>query len=115
MTYIDEKNMKTYNRNFRNTRDFKSNDRRNRFDSPKKTYSTPHYERPKETGREVLVENDNIEKAIRRLKKKVDREGLIREIRDRATYSKPSEKRKIAAQNARDRWLKYKRDRDRLI
>lgn len=104
--------MKTYNRNFRNKQDFKSN---KRFDSPKKNYSTPHYERPKESGREVLVENDNIEKAIRRLKKKVDREGLIREIRDRASYSKPSEKRKIAAQNARDRWLKYKRDRDRLI
>jgi len=40
---------------------------------------------------------------------------LMREIRDRATYSKPSEKRKISAQNARDRWLKYVRMRDRLI
>ena len=112
MNYSDEKTMKPYNRNFRSTKDFKS---KNRFDSPKRSFSTPHYERPRETGREVIVENDNIEKAIRRLKKKVDREGLIREIRDRATYSKPSEKRKIAAQNARDRWLKYKRDRDRLI
>jgi len=113
VNYIDEKTMKPYNRNFRSTKDFTS---KKRFsDSPKRSFSTPHYERPKETGREVIVENDNIEKAIRRLKKKVDREGLIREIRDRATYSKPSEKRKIAAQQAKDRWLKYVRMRDRLI
>ena len=103
--------MKPYNRNFRSTKDFKS---KNRFDSPKRSFSTPHYERPKESGREVIVENDNIEKAIRRLKKKVDREGLMREMRDRATYSKPSEKRKIRKQAAEDRWRKQKRLMDRL-
>jgi small subunit ribosomal protein S21 len=107
--------MKPYNRSFRNPRDFKPFRSKTKFDPIKRSHSTPHYERPRETGLEVIVENDNIEKAIRRLKKKVDREGLIREIRDRSTYSKPSEKRKIARQAARDRWLKYSRDRDRLI
>ena len=32
-----------------------------------------------------------IEKALRRLKKKLDREGVLRELRNRRCYEKPSE------------------------
>lgn len=107
--------MKPYNRNFRNNKDSSWKDKhKGSSDHRKRDYQTPHYQRPRESGLEVIVENDNIEKAIRRLKKKVDREGLMREMRDRATYSKPSEKRKIRKQAAEDRWRKQKRLMDRL-
>ena len=32
-----------------------------------------------------------VEKALRRLKKKLDREGVLRELRNRRCYEKPSE------------------------
>lgn len=35
-----------------------------------------------------------IEKALRRLKKKLDREGVLRELRNRRHYEKPSEIRR---------------------
>jgi len=101
--------MKPYNRDFRSRRNFGQTPH-NRNSSNRNEYI-----RPRETGREVLVENDNIEKAIRRLKKKVDREGILREIRDRSAYKKPSEKSKLAKQAAKDRWWKYVRMRDKLI
>ncbi len=38
-----------------------------------------------------------IEKALRRLKKKMDKEGTLKEIRNRRYYEKPSEiKRRLA-------------------
>jgi small subunit ribosomal protein S21 len=41
----------------------------------------------------VDVRDNNVEQAIRVLKKKMQREGLIREMREREHYEKPSEKR----------------------
>jgi small subunit ribosomal protein S21 len=45
---------------------------------------------------EVEVRNGNLEKAMRVLKKKVQREGLLKEIKDRQYYTKPSEKKREA-------------------
>lgn len=42
-----------------------------------------------------------IDKAIRRLKKKVDREGVLKLVRQHAFYEKPSEKRLRKQKNAR--------------
>lgn len=43
----------------------------------------------------VLVgENESIEKALRRLKKKIEREGILKTLRARKHYEKPSEKRR---------------------
>jgi small subunit ribosomal protein S21 len=42
---------------------------------------------------QVLVRDNNIEQAIRVLKKKMQREGLFREMKARSAYEKPSEKR----------------------
>jgi small subunit ribosomal protein S21 len=39
---------------------------------------------------EVKVEKRNVEKALRKLKKIVDREGTLKEVRDRRFYEKPS-------------------------
>lgn len=54
----------------------------------------------------VYVKHDNVEQAIRKLKKKVQDSGLLQELRDRESYEKPTvaKKRKKAA--AKQRWKK---------
>lgn len=42
---------------------------------------------------QVLVRDNNIEQALRVLKKKMQREGVFREMRARKAYEKPSERR----------------------
>ena len=42
---------------------------------------------------QVLVRDNNVEQAIRVLKKKLQREGVFREMKRRSAYEKPSEKR----------------------
>lgn len=42
---------------------------------------------------QVLVRDNNVEQALRVLKKKMQREGLFREMRARQSYEKPSQKR----------------------
>ena len=42
---------------------------------------------------EVEVRNNNVEKALRVLKKKLQKDGLFRELRLRQFYEKPSEKK----------------------
>jgi small subunit ribosomal protein S21 len=41
----------------------------------------------------ILVRDNNVDQALRFLKKKMQREGLFREIRAHEAYEKPSEKR----------------------
>lgn len=60
----------------------------------------------------TVRKNESVDKAIRRLKKKVDREGVLKVVRQHAFYEKPSEKRirkqKAARRNA-VRMMKYYR------
>jgi small subunit ribosomal protein S21 len=42
---------------------------------------------------QVLVRDNNVDQALRVLKKKLQREGHFRELRERRSYEKPSEKR----------------------
>jgi small subunit ribosomal protein S21 len=58
-------------------------------------------------GRKVFVKDGNVEKALRKLKKKVSESGLLQELQERETYTPPSVKRKIARAMARKRWQKY--------
>ena len=39
----------------------------------------------------VRVDGDNVDQALKLLKKKIEREGLIREIKKHAYYEKPTE------------------------
>ena len=41
-----------------------------------------------------LKKGESVERALRRLKKKVDREGTIKAIRNRRAYVKPSERKR---------------------
>ena len=42
---------------------------------------------------QVLVRDNNVDQALRALKKKMQREGIFREMKMRRNYEKPSEKR----------------------
>ena len=42
---------------------------------------------------QVLVRDNNVDQALRVLKKKLQREGVFREMKARRAYEKPSEKR----------------------
>jgi small subunit ribosomal protein S21 len=62
-------------------------------------------------GRKVIVGPDgNVEKALRKFKKKILETGLIQEVRDRQEFVKPTTKRKIDKSKAKSRWKKYLRD-----
>jgi small subunit ribosomal protein S21 len=41
-----------------------------------------------------MKKGEPVEKALRRLKKKLDREGTLREVRNHRHYEKPSERRR---------------------
>lgn len=41
-----------------------------------------------------LKKGEPVERALRRLKKKLDREGTLREVRSHRHYEKPSERRR---------------------
>lgn len=56
----------------------------------------------------VPVINNDIAKAIRRLKKKVNNEGVLQDFRENQYFVKPSEKRRLAKKAGRKRWLKKK-------
>ena len=57
-------------------------------------------------GRKVIVKDGNVEKALRKFKKKVQESGLLLELKDRETYTKPSIKKKLARELAKRRWKK---------
>jgi small subunit ribosomal protein S21 len=48
-----------------------------------------------------LKKGEPVEKALRRLKKKIDREGTLRAVRNHRHYEKPSEKRRRKMKVAR--------------
>ncbi|MBQ3102268.1 30S ribosomal protein S21 [bacterium] len=53
---------------------------------------------------EVRVrENESIESALKRFKKKIQKAGILSEIKRRETYEKPSVKRKRKSEAARKR------------
>ena len=43
---------------------------------------------------QVVVKNGNVERAMRTLKKKLQKEGLLRELKQKQYFEKPSAKRK---------------------
>jgi small subunit ribosomal protein S21 len=57
-------------------------------------------------GNSVVVQNDNVEKALRKFKKKILESGLLNELREREFYEKPTTARKKAKNQAKRRWEK---------
>lgn len=51
-------------------------------------------------------ENESVESAIKRFKRKCQKDGIIGDLRKKEFYEKPSVKRKKKAENARKRNIK---------
>lgn len=64
-------------------------------------------------GRAVSVkENENVNQALRRFKKKVEESGVLDDLREREHYVKPTTRRKKAASAAKARWQKKLRENE---
>ena len=60
----------------------------------------------------VVVRDNNVDQALRALKKKMQREGIFREMKMRKDFEKPSQKRKREKSEAERRWRKMMRKRE---
>jgi small subunit ribosomal protein S21 len=60
---------------------------------------------------QVLVRENNVDQALRALKKKMQREGVFREMKLRRNYEKPSERRAREKAEAVRRYRKVLRKR----
>lgn len=60
---------------------------------------------------QIIVRENNVEQALRVLKKKLQREGVFREMKLRRSYEKPSEKRAREQAEAMRRARKAERKR----
>jgi len=54
----------------------------------------------------VFVKDDNVERALRKFKKKINESGLLQNLRDREQYEKPTTERKRKKAAAKNRWRK---------
>jgi small subunit ribosomal protein S21 len=63
----------------------------------------------REYKRSVTVKDGNVERALRKFKKKIQEQGLLIEIKERETYEKPTTRRKRKKSAARNRWQKQLR------
>ena len=59
--------------------------------------------------RGVEVKDGNVEKALRKFKKKIQEQGLLVELKERETYEKPTARRKRKKSTAKNRWQKQLR------
>ena len=64
---------------------------------------------------EVQVRNNNVEKAIRVLKKKIQKDCLMRELRQRQYYEKPTLKRQRKLKESLRRVAKENRLREKYL
>jgi len=61
-------------------------------------------------GTAVVVQNDQVDKALRKFKKKIAELGLLEELKTRQFYEKPTTERKRKKGAAQARWKKKLRD-----
>ncbi|MDI6889714.1 MAG: 30S ribosomal protein S21 [Thermodesulfovibrionales bacterium] len=61
---------------------------------------------------EIKVNENNIERALKTLKRELQKDGLFREIKRRSFYEKPSEKKKRKQRDARKKRMKALRFRN---
>ena len=57
----------------------------------------------------IIQENESLENALRRFKRKVQQEDIIKEIKKHSFYMKPGEKRRTKAAHSRKRLRKKQR------
>lgn len=69
-------------------------------------FNRPNQDQPVVKGMCVEVRNNDVGRALRKLKKMMNNDGLLKDMRKHDFYEKPSLKRKKAKAAARKRWLK---------
>ena len=57
-------------------------------------------------GRRVIVQDGNVEKALRKFKKKIMEQGKLQDLREREFFEKPTTERKRKKSQAKRRWQK---------
>ena len=62
----------------------------------------------------IVDENEPFDKALKRFKRLVEKEGILTEVRRRQFYEKPSEKKKRRERQARKRIVKAMKKRSML-
>ena len=63
-----------------------------------------------------LRKGESVERALKRLGKQVDREGVLKSVRERRAYEKPSVKKRKRMKKAKfDAYLQAKRDKQRFV
>ncbi|MDR0727278.1 MAG: 30S ribosomal protein S21 [Puniceicoccales bacterium] len=61
----------------------------------------------------ILRKGENVEKALRRLKKRLDRESVLQDAKMKKCYEKPSEKKRRKAKIAKfTNYLRSRRDKE---
>jgi len=71
------------------------------------------YYKPKmQRGCTVIVQNDQVDKALRKFKKKIAEIGLLEELKTRQFYEKPTTERKRKRGAAQARWRKKLREQE---
>lgn len=71
-----------------------------RAGQPDRDNQTDYPESEEEQIIQVFVRDNNVDQALKLLKRKLQREGLFRELRRRRAYEKPSERRARRASEA---------------
>lgn len=54
----------------------------------------------------VVIQDGKFEKGLKLFKKKVDELGILKDLREKDHYLKPSVKKKLARSAAKKRWIK---------
>lgn len=55
----------------------------------------------------TIGDNESIDKALRRFKKKYERSGILKEFKKRTAYTKPSVKKRMERQKAQRRAQRF--------
>jgi small subunit ribosomal protein S21 len=63
----------------------------------------------------IIVRNNNVEKALRVLKRKQKSDGWLQELKERQYYQKPSEKKREAKKRGIARFKKEKAKREATL
>ena len=63
----------------------------------------------------IILKNNNVEQAIRVLKRKVQKAGIIKELRERQYFVKPAEKRREAKKARKKVLYKIQKQNDETL
>lgn len=61
-------------------------------------------------GKVVTVHDGNVDKALRKFKKKISEDGVLQEFQNRQAYIKKTIRKKLAKAQAIKRWQRYLND-----